>query len=129
MSDSSYPQQAATNTSAGWQAIKLRDLGDSTFALASTDLGAWEKTHIAGAATTVVKNAGGIFGGIVVNKAIALSTITIYDNTAASGTVVAIISQPLALLGSQIYLPYKCKMDNGITVVTSAADDITVLYI
>lgn len=78
--------------------------------------------NIAGAATTVVKRRHGILVGIVVNKPVANSTITIYDNDAASGDKIATINNPVGPL------VYNCKFKNGLTIVTSAADDLTVLY-
>lgn len=129
MADVTYPHDNSTTQDGSWQMLKLRDLGDGTFSLVASDVGGWSATRIAGAGTTVVKSGSGIFGGIIVGKSVALSTVTVYDNTAASGTVVAVITQPLALLLSQLNLMYKCKMATGITVVTSAGDDITVLYL
>lgn len=112
----------------GWQSIKLRDLGDGTFGLVQVDIGAWDKVHITTATTTVVKSGAGILCAIIINKAIALSAVTIYDNTAASGTVIGIITQPLALLSSQRIMTYNCKFSTGLTIVTSSTDDITVTY-
>lgn len=89
----------------------------------------WTARNIAGAATTVVKSGEGVFGGIIINAAIASSVITIYDNTAASGTKIATITNPVALLDSQRALMYSCRFATGLTIVTSAADDITVLYV
>lgn len=84
--------------------------------------------NIAGAATTVIKTTAATLVGIVVNKAVASGVITVYDNTAASGTKVATITNPGTLLHSQIALPYDAYCSTGLTVVTSAADDITVIY-
>jgi len=84
--------------------------------------------HIAGAATTVVKSGAGRLHRIIYNKAVALSVVTIYDNTAASGTVIAIITMPAALLASQWSVEYDVPFATGLTIVTSAADDITVVY-
>ena len=84
--------------------------------------------NIAGAATTVVKSGGGTLIGIVVNKAVASGVVTVYDNTAASGTKIATITFPAVLLGNQVNLTYGCWFSTGLTVVTSAADDITVIY-
>lgn len=121
--------QSSQNMGAGWQPIKLRDLGDGTFAVAHINIPAWEKAHVAGAGTTVAKAGPGILGGIMVNKAVSLSTITVYDNTVASGTIVGIMTHPLTLLQNQYFVPITCRMDTGITVVTSAGDDITVMYL
>lgn len=85
--------------------------------------------NIAGAATTVVKSGRGSLLGIVVNKAVASGVITIYNNTAASGTKIATITNPATLLHSQVSLDYKnIDFSTGLTIVTSAADDITVIF-
>lgn len=85
-------------------------------------------SNIAAAATTVVKKGNGVLLAIVVNKAVASSTITVYDNTAASGDKIATITNPASLTANQYTLPYMSKFVNGLTVVTSAGDDITVVY-
>lgn len=85
-------------------------------------------TNIAGAATTVIKTGSGVLKGIVVNKAVANGVITVYDNTAGSGTKIATITNPATLLHSQVSLDFNCKFSTGLTIVTSAADDITVTW-
>lgn len=85
--------------------------------------------NIAGAATTVVKSGRGMLFGVTVNKAIANGVITIYDNTAASGTKIGTITHPGTLLQNQYALDFfRANFDEGLTIVTSAADDITVTY-
>ena len=84
--------------------------------------------NIAGATTTVVKSAAGMLARIVSNNAIAASVITVYDNTAASGPKIATITQPSVLLSSATVINYDCAFATGLTIVTSAADDITVVY-
>lgn len=84
--------------------------------------------NIAGAATTVVKSGAGTLDRIVVNKAVASSTVTVYDNTAASGSKIATVTNPALLHADQYVLDYGCAFATGLTVVTSGADDITVIY-
>lgn len=84
--------------------------------------------NIAGAATTVVKSGAGVLVGIVISRPISLGVITIYDNTAASGTKIATMTNPLALLQQQASLDFGLTFATGLTVVTSAADDLTVIY-
>lgn len=84
--------------------------------------------NIAGAATTVVKADKGILRSIIINKAVATGVVTVYDNTAASGTKIATITQPAAVVQSQAVLGYNVRCSIGITVVTSAADDITIIF-
>src|SRR5258706_5392909 len=107
--------------------LKLVDLGDGTFGYAGY-AAAGSGLHIAGAATTVVKSGAGVLRKIIINKAVSLGVITVYDNTAASGTVLAIITNPLALLASVVPIDYDVKFSTGLTIVTSAADDLTVVY-
>lgn len=85
--------------------------------------------NIAGAATTVVKAGPGRLRHITFNKKVANGVITIYDNaSAASGTKVGTITNPATLLDNADTLFYDVNMQNGIVVVTSAADDITVVF-
>jgi hypothetical protein len=85
--------------------------------------------NIATTTTTVVKAARGRLQRIVVNKAAANAVITVYDNTAGSGSVIATITYPAALLSSQDTLEYDVELQTGLTVVTAtAAVDLTVVY-
>lgn len=84
-------------------------------------------TEIATSTTTTVKSGAGVLHGITINtKGTVASTITIYDNTAASGTKIAIIDS-LNLSGSFFY---DAGFSTGLTVVTTGtlAPDITVLW-
>lgn len=84
--------------------------------------------NIAGAATTTVKSGSGTLDRIAINKAVATGVITVYDNTAGSGTKIATITNPAVLLDTQRGIDYGLAFTTGLTVVTSAADDITVIY-
>jgi hypothetical protein len=86
-------------------------------------------TNIAAAATTVVKSGPGILKKIIVNAATASGVITIYDNTAASGTKIATITHPGTLLQNQYELEFECECATGITVVTSGNDNVTVVWL
>lgn len=79
--------------------------------------------NIATAATTVVKSGSGHLESITVNTT-AAGTITIYDNTAASGTIIGIMQ---ASIGTNTYY-YSIQFGIGLTIVTAAASDITVAY-
>lgn len=79
--------------------------------------------NIASATTTVVKSGSGHLHSIVVN-ATAAGTITIYDNTAASGTKLGTLKTSIV---EGTYL-YDCQFSTGLTIVTGAASDITVTY-
>jgi len=82
--------------------------------------------RISTATTTVVKSAPGTLFRVVVNKPVSGSTITVYDNTAGSGTVLALITNSTVV--TPYFLDYFSRCETGITVVTNNTDDITVVY-
>lgn len=86
-------------------------------------------THITTATTTVVKASAGFLHKIIWNKRVAAGVTTIYDNTSAAGTVVGIVTVGAAILNDPPqYGEYNVTMGTGITIVTSAAEDITVVW-
>lgn len=87
---------------------------------------AYSYSHQATSATTVVKSGVGVLHSIVINTRGTSSTATIYDNTAGSGTVIAIIDTTL----STTSFVYDLNFATGLTVVTAGATpaDITVTY-
>jgi hypothetical protein len=81
-------------------------------------------TNITTATTTTVKSGSGVLRGIAVNTT-AAGTITVYDNTAASGTKIGIIA---ASVTPGLYLNLPARFAVGCTIVTGAASDLTVYY-
>lgn len=84
-------------------------------------------SHIATATTTTVKSGAGTLRSITVNSlGTVASTTTVYDNTAGSGTVIAVINT-LALSGT---FDYNIQFATGLTIVTTgtAAPDLTISY-
>lgn len=81
--------------------------------------------NVAAAATTVVKAAPGILHRININN-ITFGTIALFDNASAgSGTLIGTIT-PTAL--NQTWVQ-DVVFANGLTIVTAAATDITVIYL
>lgn len=82
--------------------------------------------HIATSATTTVKTTSGKLQRIVVNSPGTGNTVTVYDNTAASGTLLAILS----LMTNCAALEYDLPFSTGLTIVTAGGTpaDLTVLY-
>lgn len=80
--------------------------------------------NINSAATTVVKTGRGVLVNIVLNETNA-GAITIYDNTAASETIIGVIA---AAAPAGANFKYEGQFTNGLTIVTAGADDITVTY-
>lgn len=80
--------------------------------------------NIATATTTVVKSGSGIVHSITINTT-AAGAITVYDNTAGSGTKIATIAIS-PVIGSTFI--YDVSFKTGLTIVTAGASDITVSY-
>lgn len=79
--------------------------------------------NITTATTTTVKSGSGHLASITVNTT-AAGTITVYDNTAASGNKIATLPAS-AVVGTY---KYDLQFATGLTIVTAAASDITVSY-
>jgi hypothetical protein len=79
--------------------------------------------NITTATTTVVVSRPGTLKRICVNTT-AAGSITVYDNTAASGTKIGTLKASIA---EGTYLQ-GIRFVTGLTVVTAAASDITVVY-
>ena len=73
----------------------------------------------------VVSSGPCVLGTVTINTT-AAGTITIYDNTAASGTKIATIAAS-PVIGSNFVYNVKCR--TGLTVVTAAATDCTVSFV
>lgn len=86
--------------------------------------------HIAaGQATTTVKSGAGLLHSIIFNSAAAATNVTtVYDNTAGSGTVIAIPAATTATIPTSIR--YNVKFATGLTIVTATANgaDMTIAY-
>lgn len=93
-------------------------------------IGGYNFVNITAAAptTTVVKSGTGVLHTITFNKPVATGVVTVYDNTAASGTIIATITIPASPL--PVTLVYDATFATGLTIVTAtAAQDLTVSYI
>ncbi len=85
--------------------------------------------NIATNTTTTVKSGSGVLKRIILNKPLAGGVITIYDQVTATGTKIGTITLPGTLLEDGMRsVEYDCAFGIGLTVVTSAATDITVVY-
>jgi hypothetical protein len=79
--------------------------------------------NIISATTTVVMSNPGFLHSITVNTT-AAGAITVYDNTAGSGTKIATLKA--SIVEQTFVLDVTCAV--GLTIVTAAASDITVSY-
>lgn len=85
--------------------------------------------HDTGAGTHVLKYSAGTLQRVVINTSISAgsTTITMYDNTSASGSVIAsVVFQSNA---QPVCLEYHIPFNTGLTIVTTASGwDFTVVY-
>lgn len=82
--------------------------------------------YISASGTNTVKSAPGTLWQVVVGTPVASSTITIYDNTAGSGTVLALITNTTDV--KPYRLEIEARFETGLTVVTSGNDKVTLVY-
>lgn len=80
-------------------------------------------TNMAAGATTVIKSGAGVLFAVIVNNPGTTITLTLYDNTAGSGTKIATI----ALAAGQ-NLSYGLNFGTGLTAVLSGTADVTIVY-
>lgn len=84
-------------------------------------------SNITSQTTTVVATGNGVLHTITFNKPTATGTVTIYNNTAASGTKIGTITTPASPM--PVTLTFDVAFGIGLTIVTGTADqDITVTY-
>lgn len=83
-------------------------------------------TNITTAVTTTIKSGSGMLHTITINTT-ANGTLTVYDNTAGSGTIIALIGAVNGMAPS--CLIYDIQFNTGLTVVSSSANpDFTVTW-
>jgi hypothetical protein len=83
-------------------------------------------TRITTAATTQVKNGPTTLKRIVVNVPIAASTITIVDNISGTTPVVGVITSTADL--KPYFIDFDANLSTGLRIITTNAQDITVLW-
>jgi hypothetical protein len=88
--------------------------------------GGWKASgaYISTATTTTVKSGAGVLHTIVLTET-AAGTITIYDNTAASGTVIGLLKASIV----EGTYTFDRAFTTGLTIVTAAASKLTATYI
>lgn len=82
--------------------------------------------YIAGAATTQVKTGRGRLRRIVLNKPVASATIKLIDGTSGTTANLGTITNTTDV--KPYFLDFNLIFSQGLRIVTSGADDITVVY-
>lgn len=90
--------------------------------------GQFTYTNITTQTTTTIKSSAGLFHRLTINTPLASGVITIFDNTAGSGTKIGTITFPATLVSDgPITATYNVKFSTGLTIVTSGSNmDITI---
>lgn len=86
-------------------------------------MGPLSSTYISTATTTTVKSGKGRLARINITET-AAGTITIYDNTAASGTVLGVFKASVA----ENCYEFNIRFQTGLTIVTAGASKLTVVW-
>lgn len=87
----------------------------------------YKYSHITTDTTTTAKSGAGTLHSVCINTVASTETITIYDNTAASGTKIAVITE--ASGQSPSCLVFDVAFSTGLTLVTAtAAGDLTAMF-
>lgn len=86
--------------------------------------------NIATATTTTLVSGDGMLHALTINLPVASGTVTLYDNTAASGTKIATVTLPAVLLEQGPHTAiYDAGFSTGLTSVNTGANmDITLTY-
>lgn len=92
------------------------------------DADAHKFTNITSATTTAIKSGEGKLVRITINTKATSGVVTIYDNTAGSGTTIGTITNPGTLLDNAQTYEYGVHFRTGLTIVTSGTQNITVVW-
>ena len=84
----------------------------------------FKSTYISTTTTTTVKSGRGRLHTITVGTTSA-GAITVYDNTAGSGTIIAVLKASVA----EQTFTFDCEFATGLTIVTAGNSLITVTYL
>ena len=114
------PPEIITDTPSVNAQIEVGTSG--VYEAASITLGNFRYVNSAG--TVTVNTGPGVLISIVVGKS-TTGTVTVYDNTAGSGTIITSFGTGTGTFGFSIGARYA----NGLTVVTTASDNITLIYV
>jgi len=82
--------------------------------------------RINGAGTTTVRTGSGVLHRITINTG-AAGSVTVFDNTAGSGTTIATIT--VAAAAPPVTLDYDLQFNIGLTLVVVGAIELTVVHL
>lgn len=121
--DGSYTHQRVDSLGNTWTTLGTKIRGENESLDRMMTLEANNITRITTATTTTVLSGAGSLNGIFIGTT-AAGTITVYDNTAGSGTIIAVFKASMP----EGYYRLPVTVATGITIVTAAASDISVFF-
>lgn len=83
--------------------------------------------HVVNAATTTVKAGPGYLDRVVYNGGSSSATLTMYDNTAASGTIIGVVTLS-ASENNPAAVVYNATFTTGLVVVSTGTIDCTFIF-
>lgn len=86
-------------------------------------MGPYSSTYISTATTTTVKSGRGVLRKIIITET-AAGAVTVYDNTAGSGTVITAFKASVV----EGEYEFNTRFQTGLTIVTAGASKITVIW-
>jgi hypothetical protein len=85
--------------------------------------------NITTATTTLVKSGAGVLQTVLVGTLVASATLTLYNSLTGAGAKIATLTLPSTITGdAPIALALNVPFTVGLTVVTSGATDVTVVF-
>jgi len=127
------PVQTASKVITGVQALSNGNVSSDVATVTGARLveeGGRTFCNIAGiSAATTCKSGAGFIHTVTINTAVGSATVKLFDNTAASGTSIGVITLPSTITSVD---PFTLTLDaafaTGLTVATSGATDVTITY-
>ncbi len=92
-------------------------------------LGGYQYTHMTTATTTQIKTGPGILHAICVNTLVGSATIEFDDQTSHAAPVMGILTLPSTITGVDPFqVHYDCTFNTGLSITTSGATDLTIIW-
>ena len=91
-------------------------------------IGGYNYTHMTTGTTTLIKTGPGILHSIVVNTGVASATIEIDDALTHTSPVVGILTCQATTVGQPFTATYDIQFNTGLSITTSGATDITIVW-
>ncbi len=86
----------------------------------------YKGARVSGATTTIHSGPGWFLGFLISHGQGTAQTVTIYNNTSGSGTILVQVTQPPNVQPLFVWFPESIEFDRGLTVVAPANVEVNV---